>query len=70
MCYALKKVDETLVATLINKIILYNNKKEIYFNSPLKDNSPDDKSQDLNGNRKIAVFRIITYCLNGNIQKK
>ena len=40
----LKEDHETLIATLINKIILYNDKKEIYFNSPLKDKGPDDKS--------------------------
>ena len=34
---ALKEDAGTLIETLINKIILYNDKKEIYFNSPLKD---------------------------------
>lgn len=43
---ALKEDAGTLIETLINKIILYNDKKEIYFNNPLKNKGPDDKSQD------------------------
>ena len=49
----LKEDAGTLIETLINKIILYNDKKEIYFNSPLKDKSPDDKSQDFLFNRNF-----------------
>ena len=43
---AIKQEPSVLIDTLIEKIVLYNDKKEIYFNSPLKNKGPDDKSQD------------------------
>ena len=64
---ALKEDAGTLIETLINKIILYNDKKEIYFNSPLKDKSPDDKSQDFLFNRNFNYngqnSEIVSYYL-------
>ena len=66
---ALKEDSETLIAILINKIVLYNDKKEICFNSHLKDKGHDDKSQDLclligilNTKDKMAKLSIIIYC--------
>lgn len=64
---ALKEDAGTLIETLINKIILYNDKKEIYFNSPLKDKSPDDKSQGFLFNRNFNYngqnSEIVSYYL-------
>ena len=42
---ALNQAPSVFLEILIYKIILYNDKKEIYFNSPLKIESPD-KNQD------------------------
>ena len=52
---------------IIYKIIFYNDKKEIYFNSPLKDKRPDDKRQDVlfnrNFNYDVQTSEIVSYYL-------
>lgn len=64
---AIKQEPSVLIDTLIEKIVLYNDKKEIYFNSPLKDKSPDDKSQGFLFNRNFNYngqnSEIVSYYL-------
>ena len=64
---ALKEDAETLIAILINKIVLYNDKKEICFSSHLKDKGHDDKSQDFLFNRDFKYEgqngKIVNYDL-------
>lgn len=43
---AINQESSVLIDTLIEKIVLYNDKMEIFFNNPLKNNGPDDKCQD------------------------
>ncbi len=56
-----------LISYLVKKIVIYDDKIEIYFNTPIKDKSPDNKNQGFLIYTKEIVLNeintVIYYCI-------
>ena len=63
---ALTLSPDLLINYLVKKIVLFDDKIQIYFNLPIKDKSPDDNSQGLLFYTKEIVLyektSVIYYC--------